>query len=118
MSEYRQILPKPGFGQLCNGCGLCCAEEPCLLAMELGFVDAPCGILEDDGDGRFACGLTTNPYQYLSRPQSEKWVAIDNVGKEECLVDLEKKSLIEYFKNRLAIGCGCDSDPDRDKKNE
>ncbi len=46
---------KPEEGAPCNGCGFCCAADPCGLAVEF---DA----------GRFWCGLVRNPSSYLDTP--------------------------------------------------
>lgn len=47
------LPPKPRFGSPCNGCGICCARELCVLG-ELAFpgASAPCPALKLRGDGR------------------------------------------------------------------
>lgn len=44
---------KPRFGTPCNGCGLCCAIELCVVG-ELAFpgAQAPCPALKIRGDGK------------------------------------------------------------------
>ena len=39
---------KPAKGEACNGCGYCCAEEPCHLAVEYigAGTERPCPALE------------------------------------------------------------------------
>lgn len=61
---------KPPEGQACNGCGLCCALQPCPIAVELlQAVERPCPALEF-GDGRFWCGLARTPSRYLDTPRA------------------------------------------------
>ena len=56
-----EFLRKPREGAACNGCGLCCAAEPCGLGLELGAEDGkPCKFLEWD-QGRFWCGVVRDP---------------------------------------------------------
>ena len=58
-------LEKPKFGEVCNGCGMCCLHEACQLSVEyLKSSVAPCVALEHDGQ-RFRCGLLTDPSKYL-----------------------------------------------------
>ena len=61
--------PKPRLGDPCNGCGYCCAAEPCGLAQEyIGCgTDGPCPAMEFDG-GRFFCGLVRKPSRYMDLP--------------------------------------------------
>lgn len=58
---------KPAFGQPCNGCGFCCAAEPCGVARRFvpGAIDgAPCPAMEFE-HGRFWCGMVRRPGRYL-----------------------------------------------------
>lgn len=84
-------LPKPRLGEPCNGCGLCCLVEPCLLSVEYLGVHARCPVLETAGN-RFACGLVTNPGVYLGTPR------------------FGDPLLAERFGTVLGIGMGCDAD--------
>lgn len=57
---------KPRLGRPCNGCGLCCVAEPCVIAHTL--IDdlpdtGPCPALEWEG-GRSWCGLVRRPAHY------------------------------------------------------
>lgn len=61
---------KPAHGSPCNGCGVCCVAEPCLLALDFvpagrlaAAVGAPCPALEW-GEGRAWCGLVSNPEKH------------------------------------------------------
>lgn len=60
---------KPALGQPCNGCGYCCAAEPCGIAREFIGADdvGPCPALEWDG-ARFGCGMILRPGHYLGAP--------------------------------------------------
>lgn len=50
-------LVKPLHGQPCNGCGYCCQQEVCELALLVdGSLTAPCSYLVY-ADGRTYCGL-------------------------------------------------------------
>jgi hypothetical protein len=61
---------KPPEGDVCNGCGLCCAVQLCLLAIEfIPGAAAPCPAMEF-ADGRFWCGLARRPSRYLGIPAS------------------------------------------------
>ncbi|SFV14608.1 hypothetical protein SAMN02799631_05924 [Methylobacterium sp. 174MFSha1.1] len=62
--------PKPEFGSPCNGCGFCCAAEPCGVARQFvpGAVKgAPCPAMEFE-HGRFWCGMVRRPGHYLGLP--------------------------------------------------
>lgn len=48
---------KPERGAPCNGCGWCCQQEVCGMALEIdGGLEAPCPFLRSH-DGRFWCGV-------------------------------------------------------------
>jgi hypothetical protein len=54
---------KPAVGDACNGCGICCAAEPCPLGVLVsGRLSGPCRALRwDDGASRYLCGLVSAP---------------------------------------------------------
>jgi len=59
--------PKPAEGAPCNGCGLCCATEPCPVGVlvsrkRVGACDA---LLWSDSDGRYYCGLVSDPVRAM-----------------------------------------------------
>lgn len=61
---------KPAHGSPCNGCGLCCAMEPCAVARE--FIpnhpeEGPCLALEWEAS-RFSCGMIRRPSHYMQLP--------------------------------------------------
>lgn len=102
-------LPKPKFGQACNGCGYCCSVQPCLLARELlNCHVGPCVALEVQ-ETRHGCGLVRNPLAYLFKAA--------NPGVDVPLLDPAPESeaahhLSGQIAATLGIGMGCDSDDD------
>ena len=86
---------KPRFGDPCNGCGLCCAAEPCGLAREFigAGEDGPCPAMEFEA-GRFWCGLVRHASRYMDLPN-----------------DWADPMLGEMFATALGAGRGCDADP-------
>lgn len=56
---HRQAPAKPEPGQACNGCGACCALEPCPIGAVMSLRrSGRCDALEWDDDGqRYRCGL-------------------------------------------------------------
>jgi hypothetical protein len=61
---------KPPTGQACNGCGACCAWEPCPLGMLLSRRrSGACVALEwHAGPQHYRCGALTSPSRWLPRP--------------------------------------------------
>lgn len=59
--------PKPALGQACNGCGICCAHEPCPLGMLLSRrTRGPCAALQwDEAAQRYLCGALSDPPSWL-----------------------------------------------------
>lgn len=86
--------PKPAFGQACNGCGYCCAAEPCGIALEYisPHLAGPCPALEFE-DGRFHCGMVRRPGLYMSLPN-----------------DWADAFLGPLFARMLGVGKGCCAD--------
>lgn len=67
-------LPKPAYGQPCNGCGLCCKAIPCPIAEQLlGVSEGSCPALEWD-DGRYWCGLIRNAHKHILSLNKKPWV--------------------------------------------
>lgn len=58
---------KPAEGLPCNGCGVCCATEPCPVALVFLFQRrGACKALLWNGDGNvYRCGMAQNPERYL-----------------------------------------------------
>ncbi len=103
-SEHRQLIhlhrrapPKPAVGAACNGCGVCCAAEPCPVGM-LVFRQrrGPCPALrwhEDGNASRYRCGLLTATGEYL------RWLPVRWHARAA-----------RFLARRIAAGAGCDSD--------
>jgi len=51
--------PKPGWGQPCNGCGICCAAEPCPIGIIVsGRRVGACSALQwNPLESRYRCGV-------------------------------------------------------------
>jgi hypothetical protein len=56
---HRNAPRKPALGETCNGCGACCAAEPCPIGAVMSLRrSGRCHALEwDDGAQRYRCGL-------------------------------------------------------------
>jgi hypothetical protein len=56
---HRAAPAKPEAGAPCNGCGVCCAAEPCPVGMLLSLrVRGRCRLLRfEDSQARYRCGL-------------------------------------------------------------
>ncbi|HTY03690.1 MAG TPA: hypothetical protein VMC81_08175 [Rhodocyclaceae bacterium] len=86
---------KPSHGEACNGCGICCAMEPCPVAWFLLRIDGgACPALEWQGERRrYACGMARNPAHHL------RW-----------LPRRFEPAAARFFMRRIAAGTGCDCD--------
>lgn len=64
---HPQAPPKPAEGAACNGCGLCCAAEPCPLgALVSRRRQGTCRALQWSDSGRYVCGLVSAPAEVLA----------------------------------------------------
>jgi hypothetical protein len=93
--ELHPLAPdKPDFGVPCNGCGVCCAAEPCPVAFILLFqISGRCrALLWQDDTSRYVCGLVAFPDRYV-RVIPESWR--ERIGR--------------FVATRIAAGKGCDS---------
>jgi hypothetical protein len=75
---------KPVPGAACNGCGLCCAAQPCPLGMLLSRRGhGRCRALQWRGaDSRYVCGVLSGPRRWLpwlpqplARRLAARWIA-------------------------------------------
>jgi hypothetical protein len=76
--------PKPAEGARCNGCGVCCAAEPCPLGILLSRRRrGACVALDwDSGQQRYVCGALAQPGHWLpwlpatwSQALVRRWIA-------------------------------------------
>ena len=58
---------KPLLGQKCNGCGVCCAAEPCPVARVFlwQFRGACRALMWVQADQQYRCGMLLQPSSYL-----------------------------------------------------
>lgn len=63
---HRDAPPKPAPGAACNGCGVCCASEPCPLGVLVSRRrHGRCAALAwTDADARYRCGLIAEPGRF------------------------------------------------------
>lgn len=75
---------KPPVGTACNGCGLCCAAEPCPLGMVLSRRRrGSCVALQwSEPEARYRCGALAEPQRWLpalpegmARSLAARWIA-------------------------------------------
>jgi hypothetical protein len=87
--------PKPLLGAPCNGCGACCAAEPCPISrFLLGHDRGACPALTwRDGEGRYFCGMVLTPAAHL------RWLPL--------LLQVPAGRLCRRW---IATGSGCDFD--------
>jgi hypothetical protein len=85
---------KPARLQPCNGCGVCCALQPCRIARDYipDLGSGPCPALMYDSD-RFVCDMTRNPGVHMGLPND--WA--DSV-------------IAPMFADALGVGRGCDAE--------
>lgn len=64
---HRLAPAKPDVGAACNGCGVCCAVEPCPIGMLISRKrQGRCNALQwDDAQTRYFCGMALDPSAYL-----------------------------------------------------
>lgn len=95
---------KPAYGSPCNGCGWCCASEPCGIAREFIGADGegPCPALEHAG-GRFVCGLIVRPLVYLGRAAGLAGAADAEPGEADAMIGSQ-------IAEALGAGRGCDAE--------
>lgn len=89
--------PKPALGQPCNGCGVCCAAEPCPVSLALLWThQAPCqALVWHHETQRYLCSMVSEPARFLrwlpkrlNLPASrlfKRWIAAETA----CDADVE-----------------------------
>lgn len=94
---HLQAPPKPPAGQACNGCGACCAWQPCPLGMVLSRRrHGACAALQWQAQaGQYRCGALAEPARWL--PRGLRWAA---------------PAWRRLARRWIAAGAGCDFDAD------
>jgi hypothetical protein len=117
MPKHRVIIPifaqaplKPGLGEPCNGCGVCCLLEPCPLGVLLsGSRRGECLALRWQSDAmHYRCGAITMPCEVLSHRLPSVLAGFIPV-----LAWLMGK----WARRWVAAGIGCDCDAQLDVNN-
>jgi len=94
--ELHALSPsKPRLDQPCNGCGVCCAAEPCPVAVVFLFQrTGRCrALIWQDATQRYLCGMVAAPHLYSI-----------------LIPKLLSKVMGGIFLRRIASGIGCDSE--------
>lgn len=96
---HRNAPPKPRPGEPCNGCGVCCAAEPCPIAALFLFQRrGRCrALVWQDEHARYVCGMVTSP-------ESHSRLIPASLGK----------LMGGFFASRISAGAGCDSTAELD----
>jgi hypothetical protein len=85
--------PKPEEGEACNGCGVCCAAQPCPLGMLVSRRrHGACAALVWDEGGRYRCGVVSEARRFVpflpaawTRALALRWIS----ASQGCDSDLE-----------------------------
>jgi hypothetical protein len=76
---YREAPTKPALGEPCNGCGACCATEPCPVGAVMSLRrSGSCVALEwNDSERRYRCGLLSRSARSgpAARRLVSRWIA-------------------------------------------
>lgn len=91
---HRDAPAKPAQGAPCNGCGVCCAADPCPVArLFLWQWRGACrALIWDESTGHYRCGMLSDP------------------AKHSRIVPAICNGLAKgFFAKRIAAGAGCDS---------
>jgi hypothetical protein len=96
---------KPGWGEPCNGCGICCLVEPCPVGMVLSVRrQGACDALHwDVQQSRYRCGALVRPAAVLQHV----------LPRQMRLLSVVLAPLLAAAAGRaIAVGVGCDCDLD------
>jgi hypothetical protein len=83
--------PKPSPGAVCNGCGVCCASEPCPLGVLLSRRrHGACAALTwDDAGARYRCGVLASPRRWVRR-LAARWIAAGSGC--DCILEMARQA--------------------------
>jgi len=72
--------PKPALGAACNGCGVCCASEPCPVGRILSLRrNGACRALRwSEAEARYRCGWLDARGWNWTRRLAARWIAAGN----------------------------------------
>ncbi len=101
--HVRSVAPsKPGYGETCNGCGVCCLAAPCPLGILLSRrTQGACAALAwDEAPGIYRCGALSQPLRELQRALPR---GLGVLARPLSLV------LAPLARRWIAAGQGCDS---------
>jgi len=92
---HAEAPSKPSIGTPCNGCGVCCAAEPCPVSLALLWPHStPCkALVWVENDKRYLCGMVSEPSHFI------QW-----------LPKLLDKKMGQLFKRWIAADTLCDAD--------
>jgi hypothetical protein len=66
--------PKPAFGAPCNGCGVCCASEPCPVGVLVSRRrHGACAALVWEEQGGYRCGMLVRARQLRGPEWLRRW---------------------------------------------
>tara|TARA_R110001599_G_scaffold272028_2_gene473222 strand:+ start:91 stop:435 length:345 start_codon:yes stop_codon:yes gene_type:complete len=94
---------KPAFGRPCNGCGVCCLDQPCPIGVVLsGRRQGACSALRwDAAQALYRCGAMAQPSQVLA----------DRLPRRLRRLAVPLAPLLAALARRaIALDAGCDCD--------
>lgn len=90
---HSEAAPKPAPGDACNGCGVCCAAEPCPVGMLVSRRrrGACAALVWMQDERRYRCGVVSEPQRYVKVGWMARWLG-------------------RAARRLIAAGKGCDCD--------
>lgn len=82
----------------CIRCGECCLNNPCFLSKRILSDNRKCSALEEK-DGKYSCGLYTDPIKYLDLGEKADW---------------KKELFSKIVANLMGIGKICEKNSPKD----